>query len=129
MPDYEYSIGSSAETLQNVEDLGLPPPHPAPFREWAVTYEAGDGRVHGDGWPSADWNWDYLGKDHIATLREYCSGKSAPIYIQTLNADGETYGIYYAIMVWPTMPDEATFGMGRASTNFVLKFTHLQEVS
>lgn len=130
MADYEYAIGSAAEALQSVEDdLGLPPPHPAPFREWAVTYDCGDGKVRGDGFPSADWNWDYLDENHIAALRAYCTGKSADIYIKTVKADGETYGTYSAIMVWPTMPDEAAFQMGRASTNFVLKFTHLVEVA
>lgn len=130
MADYEYAIGSAADTLQNLEDdLGLPPPHPAPFREWAATYDCGDGTVQGDGFPSAEWRWDYLDKDHIATLRTYCTGKSATVYIKTLKANGQTYGTYSAVMIWPTMPDDAAFQMGRVSTNFVLKFTHLEEVS
>lgn len=126
MADYEYALGNAADALQNLEDdLDLPPPHPAPFREWATVYSCGDGAVQGDGFPSADWNWDYLDKDHVAALRAYCSGKSASVYITTLEADGESYGTYQAIMLWP---DEPGFQMGRASTSFVLKFTHLEAV-
>jgi hypothetical protein len=125
MSDYEYSIGTAADDLQNLEDdLGLPPPHPTPHLEWATTYECGDGRVYGDGFPSVEWHWDYLSAANIASLRTYCSGKSATVYIKTLEPDYETYGTYSAIMVWP---DEPGFQMGRVSTNFVLKFTHLEE--
>lgn len=128
MSDYEYAIGDAADNLQNLEDdLSIPPPHPAPFREWAADYSCGDGRVRGDGWPSADWHWDYLSAAHVAALRAYCTGKSAAVYVKTLKADGTTYGTYSAIMTWPTLPDDAAFQMGRASTNFVLKFTHLEE--
>lgn len=129
MSDYEYAIGTTAENLQNLEDdLGIPPPHPAPFREWAVDYEAGDGQVYGDGPASAEWHWDYLGASHIAALRVYCTGKSSAVYIKTLKADLTTYGIYYVVMIWPSLPDDATYQMGRVSTNFVIRFTHLQEV-
>lgn len=130
MADYEYAIGTAVGNLQNLEDdLSLPPPHPAPFKEWALAYACGDGRVRGDGFPSAQWKFDYLSAAHIAALRAYCSGKSAAVYIKTVKADGTTYETYSAIMIWPTMPDEAAFEMGRVSTNFVLKFTHLQEAS
>ena len=45
MADYQYAIGTAAGSLQNLEDdLEIPPPHPAPYREWASTYDAGDGR-------------------------------------------------------------------------------------
>lgn len=128
MGEYDYAIGTAADNLQNLEDdLGIPPPHPAPFREWAATYECGDGRVQGDGWPSVEWHWDYLSAVHAAALRTYCSGKSAFVYIKTLKADRTTYGTYYVVMIWPTLPDEAAFQMGRASSNFVLRFTHAQE--
>lgn len=126
MPDYDYSIGASPEALDNVEDLGLPPPHPAPYKEWAITYGAGDGRTHGDGWPSVPWHWDYLSAAHIATLREYCPGKSAGLYIKTLKADLTTYGIYSAIMHWP---EELPYRPGRAVLDFTIQFTHLSEVT
>ena len=129
MADYEYGIGLAADALQNLEDdLSIPPPHPAPFREWSSAYTCGDGRVRGDGFPSADWHWDYLSAVHVAALRAYCTGKSASVYIKTLKADRTTYGTYLVVMIWPTLPDDAAFQMGRASTNFVLKFTHLEAV-
>jgi hypothetical protein len=130
MADYEYSIGTSPGALNNLEDdLGIPPPHPAPFREWAATYEAGDGRTHGDGWPSVVWTWTILLAPYIGILRTYCSGKSATVYIKTLKADLTTYGTYSAIMHWPTMPDDFTYRPGRAVLDFSLQFTHLEEVS
>lgn len=127
MADYEYAIGPSVVGLQNLEDdLGIPPPHPAPFREWSKSYSAGDGLVHGDGFPSADWHWDYLSATHVAALHAYCAGKSATVYIRTLQADFTTWANYYGVVIWPTMPEEAEFRMGGASTNFVLKLRRLE---
>lgn len=127
MADYDYEIGTTAANLQNLEDdLGIPPPYPAPFREWAAVYTCGDGKVRGDGFPSVEWRFDYLSAAHIAALRVYCTGKSASVYIKTLKADGTSYGTYSAILIWPTLPDDAALQMGRASTNFVLKFVHLE---
>lgn len=130
MADYQYAIGTSADNLQNLEDdLEITPPHPAPYKEWATTYEAGDGKTHGDGWPSVIWNWDILLATYIGILRTYCTGKSASVYIKTLNADLVTYGTYSAIMHWPVMPDDFTYRPGRAVLNFSIQFTHLEEVS
>lgn len=130
MADYEYGIGTSPEALDNLEDdLGIPPPHPAPFKEWASVYDTGDGQTKGDGWPSCVWNWDYLDAAHLAILRAYCTGKSASIYIKTLKADLTTYGTYSAIMHWPTMPEDYNYRMGRAVLGFALQFTHLEEAS
>lgn len=127
MAEYEYAIGTDPEDLENLEDdLGIPPPHPAPFKEWAVTYDAGDGRTHGDGWPSCIWNWSILLAAHLAELRVYCSGKSAHVYIKTLTGNLTTYGTYYAILHWP---EEMPYVPGRAVRNFSLRFTHLQEVT
>lgn len=130
MADYQYSIGTAADNLQNLEDdLGILPPHPAPFTEWAVTYEAGDGMEHGDGFPSAVWNWDYLSAAHVATLRTYCPNRSAHVYIKTIKADMQTYGTYYCVMTWPAIPDDAEWRLGRVTLNFSIRFTHLQEVT
>lgn len=126
MADYEYAIGTSAANLQNLEDdLGIMPPHPAPFQEWALEYEAGDGRVHGDGWPSVTWHFDYLTAVHIAALRTYCPGKSANVYIRTLKPDHTTYGTYSVIMIWPSRLD---YRMGRGTSDVEMQFTHLEEV-
>lgn len=127
MADYEYAIGTTVENLQNLEDdLGIMPPHPAPFQEWAAEYEAGDGRVHGDGWPSATWHFDYLTAAHIAALRTYCTGKSANVYIRTLKPDHTSYGTYSAIMRWPS---KLGYRMGRGTSDVELQFTHIEEVS
>jgi len=127
MSDYEYSIGTTVENLQNLEDdLGIPPPHPAPYTEWSAEYTGGDGRVHGDGWPSATWQWDYLSAAHIAALRTYCPGKSANITIRTLEPDLTSYGVYSCVVVWPSGGE---YEMGRVSTDFELLFTHLEEAS
>lgn len=129
MADYEYALGTDPGDLQNLEDdLLIPPPHPATFTEWAGSYEAGTGMVYGDGWPSAKWQWDYLSAANVAALRAFCTGKSAQVYIRTLKVDVTTYANYSAIVIWPTMPDEAEWRMGRASVNFALVFTHLEEI-
>lgn len=127
MAEYEYAIGTDPEDLENLEDdLGIPPPHPAPFKEWAVTYDAGDGRSHGDGWPSCTWTWSILMAAHLAALRAYCSGKSASLYIKTLKPDLVTYGTYSAILHWP---EETGYVPGRAVRDFSLRFTHLEEIT
>jgi len=127
MAEYDYAIGTAPGALQSLEDdLGIPPPHPAPFREWAATYEAGDGRTHGDGWPSCTWTWNILTAAHLAELRAFCMGKSAYIYIKTLKPTLTTYGTYAAILHWP---EEVPYVPGRAVRDFSLRFTHLQEVT
>jgi hypothetical protein len=127
MADYQYAIGTAADNLQNLEDdLGIPPPHPAPHTEWATEYEAGDGRQYGDGWPSVTWRWAYLNATHLAALRTYCTGKSAHVYIKTLKPDLTTYGTYYCVMVWP---DDPKYRPGRVKLDFEIQFTHLEEVT
>jgi len=126
MADYQYAIGEDPGEMLNLEDdLGVMPPHPAPFLEWATSYETGTGMMQGDGWPSCEWHFDFLDATMLATLRTYCPNKSAVVYITTLKADLTTYGTFQAVMIWP---DDRDYRMGRAVTDFTIQFTHLEEI-
>jgi hypothetical protein len=99
----DYEIGSTSSTT-NVEDLTTPlPPPRGLYNEYSAPTELASGKVRGGGWTEATWTFDFLTSAQLAQLRTFCTGKSATVYIRTLD-DSETYPNYVyktGVMVWP----------------------------
>jgi hypothetical protein len=83
----------------------------------------GDGTVRGVGCLQTSWRFNFITLTQLATLRAYCSGSSAQVYIQTLARDG-VYKIYSALMVW-TETEQPKADM---LVDFVVKFRNMVEV-
>lgn len=72
------------------------------FRRWTDTAALGNGMVRALGRPIATWMWCYISTGSRAALQNYCTGKSARIYIRTED-DPNTHATstYSGVMVWP----------------------------
>lgn len=117
---YDFEIGLTEVGMQNVEDLGLPAPA-WEYRPWAAAVALGNGSGRGQGAPVAVWRWGFLTRAQRTTLRTYCTGKAAFVYINTIEDDG-TYGTYYAALHWP---DQERWQADRV-LEFAIEFRQLE---
>lgn len=119
---YLYEIGATEIGMVTLESLGLK----APKNEYAIyanSITLGDGSERGVGSPMFVWNWGYLTSAQRATLRAYCTGKSANVFIKTIK-DDNSYVTYSAIMVWPNSEERAA---GRV-LDFSIEFRQAEAV-
>jgi len=107
--------------MGNVEALGVQPPK-STFRPWVDSVVLGNGLSRALGRPSAVWQWGFMSTANRNSLRAYCTGKSARVYIRTRKNDSsDAYATYSAVMVWPD--DEERFANRRL--NFSIEFRDL----
>jgi hypothetical protein len=110
MPVYEYKIGTTYGGMTNVESLTtsvFAPKHDRIVYSSPVT--TGDGQVHGLGWLVTKWHWDFMTQAQYTQLKQFCTGLSASVYINTKN-NSDTYTSYTAIMIWPVNEPEIING-------------------
>lgn len=103
MPDYEYEfmLGATEGAMVNLESLDIPAPK-AEYQPYTEAVELGDGSVRGWGLPVAILRWGFLAQEHRDTLRAYCTGASAPVWVRLNTTDNaDEWRTFYAIMVWP----------------------------
>ena len=117
-----YGIGTTANNIVSLQSLGIDPPVPA-IPEYGRYIEQGDGVMKGIGWLMAVWRFPWVSSAGIVNLRTYISGKSATVYIRTLNED-KSYSVYSAIGTWqdklPPKVDDID--------NFVITFKNMEAV-
>lgn len=102
MPVYEFEIGSSYGAMVNVESLTTPLVAPrSTFAAYSQDVELASGGARGAGWPLATWAWNFMSQAQRDQLKTFCVGKSAEVYIKTLQDDG-AYQVYTGVMVWPS---------------------------
>jgi len=119
-----YLIGTSASNMVSLESLGVVEMAPKATVPDYVRFDTlGDGTQRGRGWPGCEWRFPYISLTAVSALHSYCSGKSASVYICTLNEAG-TYSVYSAIMHWPDKtPPKVDF-----IEDFTITFTHMVAV-
>jgi hypothetical protein len=104
------NIGLGSFTYQamvNIETL-MEAPKPE-FNAWAESKVMGDGSARALGAPIATWSWSFMkwmttyANTHRDALRTFCpTGKSAPVYVRTVqNESADAYVTYSAMMYWP----------------------------
>jgi hypothetical protein len=98
------------------------------YRPHAEIHQLDSGMRRGLGLPVATWTWGYLTPDERDTLRTYCTGTSAEVYIKTMVNDkiagvSNAWKVYRAIMHWPEEERDSGYRVP-----FVLEFTHLVAV-
>jgi hypothetical protein len=111
MASFEFSLGTSAEDLTNIENLGgsdeiIP--------DWTYTessnpVELANGHVRNLGFPLITWHWGFLSAGDQTLLKTYCPDKSVDVYVRTPIAEDDngvyTYRTFQAVMVWPAGND------------------------
>lgn len=104
-----YAIGSAIDSIDTFSDLGLDAPFQEPYNPYSVDVPAADSLVYGHGWPVTAWRWGYISQADRNTLKSYCAGKSAIVYIRI--RDDDWNWIYCkAVMIWqPENPPTSGF--------------------
>lgn len=133
MTQYNYMIGSSVESLVNVEDLSTNMPAPrSKYIPYVKYVNLGSGNVRGVGYPTAEWRWGVLKWNRLRTstyrdaLRSVLPLASNSVIIKTrINENSDVYQYFSAIAIWPLEESRET---GRR-IDFVISFKHLQVVS
>lgn len=109
--------------MVNLESIGTnyQPPR-STFAPWVATVDLGNGLSRAMGRPLASWQWGVISLAQRNSLRAYCTGKSARVYIRTRKNDSsDAYVTYDAVMMWP---DEETKQAGRRFP-FTIEFRDL----
>ena len=115
--DIEYKIGDTYGSMATLNSLGIPAPR-CDYIPFQASAKLGDGNVKGLGQPGTQWHWGFLQAAQRTTLRHFCAGSSAVVYIRS-RADDNTFYEYSAIMARP--PNEERAG-GRV-LDFTLEFS------
>jgi hypothetical protein len=89
------------------------------FVRWVDTKSLGNGLARSVGRPLASWLWKNIGVAHRTALSNFCTGKSARVYICTLkDPNTNAFATYQAVMLWPD--DDDTY-----KPDFVIRFRDL----
>jgi hypothetical protein len=110
---YDYQIGNVSGSMVKLENLTLSgsaspvEPPKSTMQPYADSIVLVSGLVRGVGYPKTTWVWDIITRQGRDTLRQFCPGQSANIYIRTRTMDNsDVYANYSAVMVWPTLDEE-----------------------
>lgn len=107
--------------VYNLEQLQITPPKSA-FKPWVESKDLGNGTARGMGRPMATWQWGFISRSQRDTLKTFCLGKSARVFIVTRQNDSsDIYTNYDAVLLWPDEEDKTA---GRR-LNFALQFRDL----
>lgn len=137
MPVYNYEIGSTLAGLANVETLLVETGYPrgttprGQYFEFSILNDRGDGHVSGHGFPYAVWTFDVLTVSMVNTLRQFCLGTSADIWIRTRVPPDELtstdqFRIFRGIMIWPTQEYLSRRQMGGKYLGLEFTFRRLE---
>lgn len=122
----QYMIGTTQAGMANLENLASPvhPPKSA-FIPYTSPFNLADGNIRGGGWATATWTWNIIQQAERDSLRVFCPGASANVYIHTrCNDSSDSYKTYQAVMIWPQ--EEAKDARRRVP--FTIQFRALVEV-
>lgn len=94
-----YKIGTTLENMVTLKSLGIknPSDDPAIASDSIIT---GGRKIRSVGSSINNWHWGIIKLSARNSLKQYCSGKSAWVYIRTMEVD-RNFSIYHALMVWP----------------------------
>lgn len=99
------AVSISGATFQYAFMPAIDVPIPDYLR-WNESIDLGNALARGQGRPSCTWTWTNIDTAVFATLQGYCPGKSARVYIRTINnLRLGTYQSYIAAMLWTDVED------------------------
>ena len=127
----EFKIASQAggvAGLATLASLGIPNPHPI-YRTGVSKAKLGNNAARVLGAPTVEWHWGFLQAAQRNTLRAYCTGGSADVFIHTVTVD-EISGVsnvaqtFECQMWWPD-PEQPEDPQTGRRLEFVLTFKQL----
>jgi len=95
----DYKIGTSTDYLATFDELGIVAPFQEPFTPFGIEVDANDSLVYGHGFPTTGMRWGFISQAERNTLKTYCPGKSAVVYVR-LRDDDWSYVYCKAVMIW-----------------------------
>lgn len=120
---YKIGTANTEEDFKLLSDWDVVDPQ-SDFFEYSVTVKLANGKTRGLGYPRATWHYGYLTTAQYETMRDFCTGSSASVYIATLINDG-TFAAYSAIM---SVPENYIMRAGRY-VDVTFQFTNLVSVT
>lgn len=129
-------IGTSQAELTPLEsiDTGIPQPIPQPWMHYypeRKRVKLTGGKTVGIGAPYIVWHWDFLKAEWRHALREYLTGISTVLYIESqINEDEDADGAddwaqFQVTAVWPEGDEGKDAGL---RLGFDIEFDVIQEV-
>ncbi len=119
-----FGIGTTYAGIASLKSLGLPAPL-APYRPGEAREIVSSGNAIDTGSPLVTWRFGFLTAAQRETLRDFCAGASASVYIWTKVNDSNEFRAFSAIMYWPEEENRA----GGKRLDFVIEFRYLVDVT
>lgn len=118
----EFAIGTTQAGMVTLKSLGIPDPLPG-YEPYSQDFDQADALVSGHGWALDVWRWGFLSLVQLASLRAYCPGRSAQVYIRTVK-DGKVAAEFRAVLIWQKKENRVS---GKV-LDVVLQFRLLEEL-
>jgi hypothetical protein len=104
MSDY-FGIGLTADSITSLEDLPEPIMRDSAAIQWQylpyqISKRMGDGSMDEYGPPSIIWVVQLMNYDERNSLKSFCPGASADVFIHSPKAD-KTWGDFACTIIWP----------------------------
>jgi hypothetical protein len=105
----KFRIGTTSGGMVTLESLGIPDPK-WDYQSYAQAVPLGSGLVRGLGGATARWRWAVLSQADRNSLRTYCTGASAAVYIETrttekISSVSDQFDEFTANMTWTELED------------------------
>ncbi len=126
-PRSALKLGSTQVTMLSLRAWGFDYPPCTSFQPYALVLDerTGTGKRVRRGLPRARWSFAELTPTQMEVFDSLLHEKgSYPVYVTTLEDDGETYATYYVLM----HVTERTWSSGWKWTDVTIEFTRMEAV-
>lgn len=117
-----FSIGTTLENMVTLDSLGIKNPEDDPRQDNSILL--GSRKVKDVGSLTNSWHWGFIHLSQRDILRNYCTGKSAWVYISTYSNEDRLFHTYYCLMLWP----EGERQKSGKVIDFTINFMFMQEM-
>jgi len=94
-----YAIGTTVANMQTLDILGIVSPFQDAYVPYTVEVPAADMLTYGHGFAQTAFHWGFITQAQRDTLKTFCSGKSATVFIRILD-DSWSWVYCKASMIW-----------------------------
>jgi len=94
-----YHIGSVLTDMDTFQQLGIEAPFQGAYVPFTVLAPAHDALVYGHGFEATALHWGFISQAQRNTLKSYCPGKSAVVFMRVRDDDWQWVYIK-AHMIW-----------------------------
>jgi len=98
-PALYYAVGTSIANMVTFDLLGIIAPFQDAYVPFTVETPAHDALVYGHGFEATVLRWGFISQAQRNTLKSYCPGKSATVYVRVRDDDWQWVYVK-ANMIW-----------------------------